>query len=858
MQLEQLPHLLVVRILQFAVAASSVDRGEDCAMAPPGERLLHRHPHHSASRTHFTAQAKPPLPAAFPGSTARPFALPPRTGPRRPKSVPTAVLLCAVSRRIRAAALAALTSFDALSLLPLPLLLRVSLGVGIADAGAVMLLAHSSTANASVLSSRPWATRALVVEFPALTIKSLRVYVCPEHKGRAPKPRPDTARESIRPRISATESEEWIAAGELWNRLGTLVGPSLEVLQTRMAGPVGDKGWTVAAAVGEENLQGGDGRRLAAAASAMRRHVRMYEEENGDMMIFHPEGADAGVTGGDVQGEETQDEWIELERIMYGDDEDVQSVGAAGRIAAISVLAAHAPRLRVLRQEAHALDLTTLAQTCPALEMLHIRNVGLCSGIRGITQFVRLRHLAVGVGNWEDGYAGAGAGGGVEGAGAFSVGRGVGVGMRGVAWGGGGGEDVGDVVERLVMGIGRWVRSGVVSLAVGEAVSVETVKRLFCGGVRRRKGLESEKDMMTVSDDEGGVASGERMEEDEEEEEEEREEEDDLFGAAMRSSATVQQQQQQQQSPFSILANTHAAAERVLKQGPPTGIYSRVPTFMSLRKLWLRVSHPRCSLPLIADLLTTCPALQQLDVSFDASATRADEFVEFVYGLEVWKRVGKGKRARRQQQQYQQQRQGKRRNVLSWDDDDEEDEEEVESLEPGREEAGKENNAMGATSGYLNTRLVLNLWMVERHFTEMRVGNVEREIRSFSVVESSGEGVYIRMMLANSTGGFLAKKSSKYGGHRDTPTKQHSQSLSRRASMVLKNGQHFDDDVADGYAGTTTTGDETTGGEVLYAVDNNNSNALALEDALRGIDVAKMGFSQEVNEKIVHVLCDFE
>ncbi|KAJ3026691.1 UNVERIFIED_CONTAM: hypothetical protein HDU68_005231 [Siphonaria sp. JEL0065] len=71
-----------------------------------------------------------------------------------------------------------------------------------------------------------------------------------------------------------------------------------------------------------------------------------------------------------------------------------------------------------------------------------------------------------------------------------------------------------------------------------------------------------------------------------------------------------------------------------------------------------------------------------------------------------------------------------------------------------------------------------------------------------------------------------------------------SHTLSRRASIVMRNG--FGGDASDfgEHDDADEFGDETTGGEVFAAnVD---------------FDAAKLGFSPEENEKIVQLLCDFE
>ncbi|KAJ3115078.1 hypothetical protein HK100_001463, partial [Physocladia obscura] len=75
-------------------------------------------------------------------------------------------------------------------------------------------------------------------------------------------------------------------------------------------------------------------------------------------------------------------------------------------------------------------------------------------------------------------------------------------------------------------------------------------------------------------------------------------------------------------------------------------------------------------------------------------------------------------------------------------------------------------------------------------------------------------------------------------------------SRSRHASMVIKHGTSAFADIP--FDDAT---DESTGGEVTSAYIDSTAH---LEEEFRGLDVGKLGFNLEDNEKIVQILCDFE
>ncbi|ORY36303.1 RhoGAP-domain-containing protein [Rhizoclosmatium globosum] len=112
------------------------------------------------------------------------------------------------------------------------------------------------------------------------------------------------------------------------------------------------------------------------------------------------------------------------------------------------------------------------------------------------------------------------------------------------------------------------------------------------------------------------------------------------------------------------------------------------------------------------------------------------------------------------------------------------------------------------------------------------------------------------------TGGGGSKKTGAPEMMRSQTQTQHSSnsqprtSLSRRASLALRRGfADADDTEADTENTNDHDGDydgtkETTGGEVLPFAMN--------DDQMRQLNVNELGFSQEENDKIVHILCDFE
>ncbi|ORY36304.1 hypothetical protein BCR33DRAFT_480110 [Rhizoclosmatium globosum] len=365
---------------------------------PPGERLLQRH-------GLFGAVRSTPRPIPIPTEPKSLFAFKQQLQKHtRIRSLPNCVVVASVSRRWRAIVLD-LVPFDVLSLLSLKRLVRVSLGIGLADQGALTLSQFDTFFH--FLSSRPWRATVLDVAFPAfspdgfnvllsnilsaklkypsiccldqscsfphdpspspckhhtvphnhhsppplhslslafrgpeffkqdappspstdpvwatvnavlqhlcnhlestpstaLSIKSLRIYIYPESKGRSPR-RPDSARNGIRgPRISTVDSEndlEWTTASRLWSRVGKLCSKSLESLQVRIMGPLGDKGWILS-----DNGSSG-----SSVTTTTRRHVRVYEDET-ETTVF---GLGSGSNS--IGQAFSQQDWLDLEAFM--------------------------------------------------------------------------------------------------------------------------------------------------------------------------------------------------------------------------------------------------------------------------------------------------------------------------------------------------------------------------------------------------------------------------------------------------------------------------------------------------------------------------------------------------------------
>ncbi|KAI8617237.1 hypothetical protein BC830DRAFT_1114453 [Chytriomyces sp. MP71] len=317
------------------------------------------------------------------------------------------------------------------------------------------------------------------------------------------------------------------------------------------------------------------------------------------------------------------------------------------------LLAVASPNLTHIRQESHGLSLSLLAETCPQLHTLHLRDPT-ASATGTLTPLRALRHLTIGTGNWEPWARFAGAPGGGGESGAWDVRRGAGVGMRGsqaphaagfldVDGVGGARETRMRAVRRLMLSLDPAGRARLVSLAIGE-VALEDVRGVFCGTrVMDTGDVDMANAALTPTE-------GDAMEEEEE-------------GVAWGQGTM---EGQGSMSPFARVANRLAQ-----EAAPsPSRVLMKPAPFSSLTRLWLRVI-PRLGLDLISAIMAQTPLLEWLDVSF-AGPVQVEALVVFAQEVHCAERV------------------------------------------------------------------VIALWIMEREFREIRVGEVERE------VNRRGLGVFFR------------------------------------------------------------------------------------------------------------------
>ncbi|KAJ3117399.1 hypothetical protein HK100_000833 [Physocladia obscura] len=478
---------------------------------------------------------------------------------------------------------------------------------------------------------------------------------------------------------------EWTKSNQLWQRLAKLTAHTIESLQLRVMGPVGVRGWIVdwgAFVVAATTASTND--RIGASTSAnirlydavspadglRRRHVRIYEEDNGIVNVFDPfavegsYGSGSGVSGVAVH---QKDEWAQLKQIMYGTSNPTITAASTATAIKSTTLNAHptyhfyAPtvplsanpskKLRILRQDAHGLHFPTLPLT---LTTLHLRMPALAMQPT-LTHLIMLRHVSLGYGNWDrlvfaGGSVAAGAGGGSAWiSGGDGPGRGSGYGMRGGYGIGNGDGESGlagnsslaiENVKRLLMSLGGGKGEGrerLETLAVGE-IDQKTVKAVFFGFD------EDHDDGLDDNDDDDEDDDGDDEVEEDEDHQQDVLTELQIAAAAATSdvaattiTGTIDSRidnyyHQPSSSSFARAANllTQHQSRHNHRNGNNSAssdmqqsliYYSQLPPppFSALRNLWLRVVPERLSLDRISSIVNVCPALETFDVTYDAS-----------------------------------------------------------------------------------------------------------------------------------------------------------------------------------------------------------------------------------------------
>ncbi|KAJ3239190.1 hypothetical protein HDU78_002992 [Chytriomyces hyalinus] len=178
--MEALPQNVVNAILQTAMRLPTTPLSERMtsnqeyvARNHPGDRLLHNY-QTQASRTHFSKAANQAARMSHYNAITAPLVT-----SNKCKSIPTSVLLASVCRMWRRI-ISMHTEMNPLTLLTIPRVLRISLGVGMLDDSLVLVQkpiesdsGHTSLSfdqlNRAVISSRAWNTSSLAVSFPAIS-----------------------------------------------------------------------------------------------------------------------------------------------------------------------------------------------------------------------------------------------------------------------------------------------------------------------------------------------------------------------------------------------------------------------------------------------------------------------------------------------------------------------------------------------------------------------------------------------------------------------------------------------------------------------------------------------------------------
>ncbi|KAJ3378520.1 hypothetical protein HDU84_007497, partial [Entophlyctis sp. JEL0112] len=571
----------------------------------------------------------------------------------------------------------------------------------------------------------------------------------------------------------------WTKTNALWKRFAQLTCGSIEFLQVRIAGAIGRNGWVVDDSCFESYEQTATKMDEAKAGTPWRRrHVRIYEEENGVVNVFDPvvtggpsavsDASQIGVPSTSTHSFSSEShalakEWSELESTMYGEEADVNLESDPPLWTNVTSLIAHptlyftttSPNLSHLRQESHSLHLRSLPAT--TLVSLHIAQPSLLHRKDArLTHLRNLQHLAIGTGNWSPALFA----GGSSRLGSFDLTAGGGTnrgGLHGMR-----GEYLPEVehrsdegngvvfaslnVRRLLMSIsGRTHTSGraiLRSLAVGE-VDLETVK-LFVLGKRgfqeKRTHINRFSDPRSGSIDHQGIDhSTSNTEVDSEMQQSENSDvdvpespdtdgvgEDDLLLQALLLSPRGQgsalapsSPQLVRESPFSRVANILHSSSL-----PPTPAShnqrkekpNAPPRFQRLRNLWLRIVPTRPGLEFIGSVVDRCPTLECIDITYSGATTSVQDFVQFAKKLAIWKNGD----------QLQQDR--------------------CETEEPRLATVSNESQGIPIVAPQVplrnqqwHNRLAVNLWVTHGVFSRLNLPSLEKEIHA-NTVRENGSG----------------------------------------------------------------------------------------------------------------------